>query len=134
MKTCLINAFLVLILIVCSMLFGGCNLRPTLNDKGVTLGASVFTKSSSEYAKVTRPDGTKIEYARTDGDEVSGASTIAGIWSATAISKNLADNVTKQNVTNNVTTRQVTGMKESTKVIKGAQDVEKLRILNPVVQ
>jgi len=133
MKTCLIDTLLVIILIACSMLCG-CNLRPTLNENGVTLGASVFTKSSSEYAKVTRPDGTKIEYARTDGDEVSGAGTIAGIWSATAISNNLADNVTKQNVTNNVTTRTVTGMKESTKVIKGAQDVEKLKILNPVVQ
>lgn len=116
------------------MLCGGCNLRPTLNENGVTLGASVFTKSSSEYARVTRPDGTKIEYARTDGDEVSGAGTIVSVLTAGSVTKDIAANATKQNVTNNVTTRTVTGMKESTKVIKGAQEVEKLRILNPVVQ
>ena len=132
MKTCLIDTFLILILIACSMLCG-CNFRPMVTKDGdVLLGGSVFTKSSSEYASVTKVDGTRIEYARADGDEVSGASTISGIWSATAISADLANNATKQNVTNNVTTRTVTGMKESTKVLKGAQDVEKLRILNPV--
>lgn len=116
-------------------LLASCNFRPMVTKNGdVLLGGSVFTKSSSEFASVTKTDGTRIEYARTDGDEVSGAGTIAGIWSATKIATNLVDNATKQNVTNNVTTRTVTGMKESTKVIKGAQDVEKLRILNPVVQ
>ena len=114
-------------------LLGACNFRPMVTRNGdILLGGSVLTKSSSEYASVTKVDGTKIEYARTDGDEISGATTLSSIYHAAKVATNLADNATKQNTTNNVTTRTVTGLKENTKIVKGAQEVEKVRILNPV--
>ena len=106
-----------------------CTVRPMMKsgDSYVSLGGSVFTKSTNETASYSGPLGT-LSYADAGTDETIIPGKIANYYGIKATTEAL----TSAFRTSESTTRILA--KEETKkaATSSAAEVEKLKILNPV--
>ena len=107
----------------------GCTVHPLIRsgDTVVSLGGSIFTKSSSSSANYSGPLG-ELSYKETGRDETIIPGKIANYYGIKAVSEGL----TSIARTKESTTRILAKEETSRAATKSAASVEKLKILNPV--
>ncbi len=106
-----------------------CTVRPLIRsgDSMVSLGGSIFTKSSGETASYSGPLGT-LSYQDTGKDETVIPGKIVNYYGIKAA----IDGVTAATRTKESTTRILAKEETAREATRSAADVEKLKILNPV--
>lgn len=111
------------------LILPACTVRPTIRsgDQLVTLGGSIFTKSSSETASYSGPLGT-MSYADFGKDETVIPGKIINYYGIKA-----AVDATTASMRAKESTTRVLGQQDVQKqTIQSAERVESLKILNPV--
>lgn len=98
----------------------------------VSLGTSIFEKAASESALVSLPDGTQLEYAKTEKDQTGVANTGITAWGTVESLEIIAGAVTKaRSVTQQgKTARQLSG--DSVRKARVAADVTKHTFVPPI--
>ena len=116
------------ILLLCLAL-PACTVRPIIKsgDAYVSLGGSVFSKSTSETASYSGPLGN-LSYADAGKDETVMPAKVVNYYSVKAISE-AATNMFR---TSESTTRVLAKEETSRAATSSAAEVESLKILNPV--
>ena len=106
-----------------------CTVRPVMKsgDSYVSLGGSIFSKTSNETATYSGPLGT-LSYADTGKDETIIPGKVVNYWGIKAAT----EAATSMWRTSESTTRILAKEETSRAATSSAADVEKLKILNPV--
>ena len=113
------------------LMLQACTLKPTIRsgDSLVTLGGSIFTKTTAESSSYSGPLGT-LTYKTKGNDETIIPSKIATYYTTKAIADALQSAYDTQQATSITTGEQ----KAATNAAKISADIEKTKILNPVVE
>ena len=108
-----------------------CTLKPTIRqgDSLVTLGGSIFTKTTAEISSYSGPLGN-LRYKTKGNDETVLPSKIAGYYTAKAAIDGLSSAFETQQDTVVIKGSQET-VRQAT---KATSDIEKTKILNPVIE
>ena len=108
-----------------------CTLKPTIRsgDSLVTLGGSIFTKTTAETSSYSGPLGS-LTYKTKGNDETIIPSKIATYYTTKAITDALQSAYDTQQATSITTGEQ----EVATNAAKISADIEKTKILNPVVE
>jgi hypothetical protein len=116
------------ILLLCLAL-PACTVRPVMKsgDSYVSLGGSIFSKSTSETASYSGPLGN-LSYADAGKDETVIPAKVVNYYSVKAIS----EAATSMFRTSESTTRILAKEETSRAATSSAAEVESLKILNPV--
>ena len=108
-----------------------CTLKPTIRqgDSLVTLGGSIFTKTTAETSSYSGPLGN-LSYKTKGNDETVLPSKIAGYYTAKAAIDGLSSAFETQQDTVVIKGSQETARQAT----KATADIEKTKILNPVIE
>jgi len=119
------------IAIIVLAILPACTLKPTIRsgDSLVTLGGSIFTKTTAETSSYSGPLGT-LSYKTKGHDETILPSKIASYYTAKAAIEALKSAYDTQQATSVTTGEQ----EAATNAAKISADIEKTKILNPVVE
>jgi len=124
------------LLAVLPLMLVACNVNPTVITKAdgtviATTGGSVFSKSASESAEITKADGTTIRFSRVAKDEVSGVTDISRGILLTKLGIHTVDASTAVKHDAQVTQRAATAGSNAVKQSKIAADVTKSTFVPP---
>ena len=85
------------VMMLAMMLFlASCSVNPFVLTKAdgtevASLGVSVFTKSKTESGRITRPDGSVLEYSKTGKNETTGITTSVAAYAAGQVAQAYSD-------------------------------------------
>ena len=96
-----------------------------------SLGGSFFSKSKAEMGEIVKADGTRISYAKTGKNEVSGVTSSIASWAMGQAAQAVSDNATSVLRSKELTARQANAGAEATKQAQIQADLTKATFVPP---
>lgn len=117
-------------------LLPACSVNPfvTTTKNGTeiaSLGGSFFSKSKAEMGEIVKADGTRISYAKTGKNEVSGVTASVSAWAMGQAAQAVSDNAASVLKSKEITTRQAQAGAEATKQAQIQADLTKATFVPP---